>query len=104
MAKNTSDSQLSMVTNDTDLIFKYARFEKGTRYYTIVLDRDLFEDWVITLANGRIGTKLGRIRKIAFTCFDDAFDQFENTTKTRIKRGYQLESYKTHQIQFTFYK
>lgn len=74
--------------------YLFARFEKGTRYYNVILDKDLFDDWVITIANGRIGTKLGRVRKIAFTCFEDAFGQFENTTKTRIKRGYQLESYR----------
>ena len=74
--------------------YHFARFEKGTRYYTVILDKDLFDDWVITIANGRIGTKLGRIRKIAFTCFEDSLGQFENTTKIRIKRGYQLESYR----------
>ena len=80
---------------ELDEKYLFARFEKGTRYYTVILDKDLFDDWVITIANGRIGTKLGRVRKIAFTCLEDAFGQFENTTKIRIKRGYQLESYKT---------
>jgi len=92
MVENTSDSQLSMVLNYTDLLFKYARFEKGTRYYTVILDKDLFDDWVITIANGRIGTKLGRIRKIAFPCFLDACTQFQNASKIRTKRGYLLES------------
>lgn len=94
MVENASDSQLSMVINDTGLIFQYARFEKGTRYYTVILDKDLFDDWVITIANGRIGTKLGRIRKIAFPCVADALNQFHTTTKIRAKRGYQIESYK----------
>ncbi len=96
MIENTSDSQLSMVQNDTDLIFEHARFEKGTRYYTVILDKDLFDDWVITIANGRIGTKLGRIRKIAFPCFADACAQFHNATKIRIKRGYLLESFRSY--------
>ena len=92
MVENTSDSQLSMVLNDTDLLFKYARFEKETRYYTVILDKDLFDDWVLTIANGRIGTKLGKIRKIAFPCFSDACTQFHNAAKIRTKRGYLLES------------
>lgn len=93
MVENASESQLSMVTNDTDLIFKYARFEKGTRYYTLILDKDLFDDWVITIANGRIGTQLGRVRKIAFPCFTDACTKFHNATEIRAKRGYFLESF-----------
>lgn len=86
-----------MMSNNTielDEKYLFARFEKGTRYYTVILDKDLFDDWVITIANGRIDTKLGRIRKIAFTCREDACNQFQNTTKIRIKRGYQLESHK----------
>ena len=74
--------------------FKLARFEKGTRYYTVILDKDLFDDWVISIANGRIGTKLGRVRTIAFPCFEDACNQFQVTMKNRAKRGYLLESYK----------
>ena len=79
---------------DEKSIFQSARFEKGTRYYTVILDKDLFDDWVIIIANGRIGTKLGRIRTIAFPCFVDACDKFQVTIKNRAKRGYFLESYR----------
>lgn len=85
--------------NNETSIFMFARFEKGTRYYAVVLDKDLFGDWVITIANGRIATKLGRVRKIAFPSFSEAFEQFQNTTTTRTKRRYQLESYQTRRIQ-----
>ena len=81
-------------TDNNDEKYHFARFEKSTRYYTVMLDKDLFNDWVITIINGRIGTKLGRVRKIAFPCFADAFDQFCTTTKIRTKRGYLLESYR----------
>ena len=88
--------QITFALNvDTVPIFKCARFEKGNRYYNVILDKDLFNDWVITIANGRISTKLGRIRKIAHTSFADACNQFHNVTKTRTKRGYLLEYYKT---------
>lgn len=80
--------------NCVDEKYHVARFEKGTRYYTVILDKDLFNDWVITIANGRIGTKLGRIRIIAFPCFVDACDKFQATMKNRVKRGYLLESYR----------
>ena len=84
--------------DNNDMKYHFARFEKKTRYYTVILDKDLFNDWVITIINGRIGTKLGRIRKIAFSCFIDACDHFQSTTKIRIKRGYQLESYKAYRV------
>ena len=72
--------------------FKLARFEKGTRYYTIILEQDLFKDWVITVINGRINTKLGRIRKLAFQNCSDAVLKFDAITRTRIKRKYLLNS------------
>ena len=87
-----------MTENQTDCVdekYHVARFEKGTRYYTVILDKDLFNDWVITIANGRIGTKLGRIRIIAFPCFVDACDKFQATMKNRVKRGYSLDFYRT---------
>ena len=90
-----SEQHLSTNQNEINPGFNFARFEKGTRFYTIILDKDLFDDWVITIANGRIGTKLGRIRNIPFSCFSDAFEQFITTTKNRTKRGYSLDSYKT---------
>lgn len=79
---------------DEKSIFQSARFEKGTRYYTVILDKDLFDDWVISIANGRIGTKLGRVRTIAFPSFEDAYGQFQVAIKNRTKRGYLLESYR----------
>lgn len=90
---------LQIIENQPDNVdqkYHVARFEKGTRYYTVILDKDLFDDWVITIANGRIGTKLGRVRTLAFPSCTDAFNQFFITTKTREKRGYQLESRETY--------
>lgn len=76
--------------------FHAVRFEKGTRYYTIHLHKDLFDDWVLVVINGRIQTNLGKIRTLAFPSFTDAFNQFCTAIKLRAKRGYSLESYKTY--------
>lgn len=70
-----------------------ARFEKNTRYYVMRLSKDLLDDWVITLINGRIKTKLGQIRTLAFAHYVDAFDHFCLLTKVRHQRGYQLKTY-----------
>lgn len=69
-----------------------ARFEKESRYYVIQLSKDLLEDWVITLINGRIKSKLGQRRILAFTDFNDGFDRFCTFAKIRHQRGYQLKN------------
>lgn len=38
------------------------RFEKGTRYYRLILYQDLFHHWIITKVNGGIGTSIGKVR------------------------------------------
>ena len=53
-----------------------ARFEKDTRYYVIRLSKDLLEDRIITLINGRIKSKSGQNRTLAFANFNEAFDSF----------------------------
>ncbi|BCA97346.1 hypothetical protein TUM19329_37070 (plasmid) [Legionella antarctica] len=68
-----------------------ARFEKDTRYYALRLSKDLLEDWVITLINGRIKSKLGQSRTLAFANFSEAFDSFCQLAKVRDQRGYQLK-------------
>lgn len=83
-------------TDNNDEKYHFAHFEKGTRYYTIILDRDLFDDWVLTIANGRIGTKLGRVRTLAFPSFTDASNQFNTITKIRTTRGYQLQNFRSY--------
>ncbi|MFT4060136.1 MAG: WGR domain-containing protein [Legionella sp.] len=70
-----------------------ARFEKDTRYYVIRLSNDLLEDWVITLINGRIKSKLGQSRTLAFANFNEAFDSFCQQAKIRHQRGYQLKTF-----------
>ncbi|CAM2830703.1 TPA: hypothetical protein NHI63_002565 [Legionella pneumophila] len=69
-----------------------ARFEKGSRYYVIRLSKDLLEDWVITLINGRIKSRLGQSRTLAFASFSEGFDHFCTLVKIRNLRGYQLKT------------
>jgi predicted DNA-binding WGR domain protein len=72
--------------------YQAARFEKESRYYVIRLEKDLLEDWTITIINGRIKSKLGQSRTHAFPSYSDAFDQFCNLAKTRYQRGYYLKT------------
>jgi len=69
-----------------------ARFEKESRYYVIRLSKDLLEDWVITLINGRIKSKLGQSRTLAFASFEEGLAHFCALAKIRHQRGYQLKN------------
>jgi hypothetical protein len=77
----------------TKELYHSARFEKDTRYYVIRLSKDLLEDWVITLINGRIKSKLGQSRTLAFANFNEAFDSFCKLAKIRHQRSYQLKTF-----------
>jgi len=68
------------------------RFEKDTRYYVIRLSKDLLDDWVITLINGRIKSKLGQSRTLAFLNFPEAFEHFCLLAHMRHQRGYTLKT------------
>lgn len=69
------------------------RFEKDTRYYSMCIEKDLLGDWITVITNGRIKTKLGQTRKIAFTSYFDAFENFCEMIQVRLKRQYHLKSY-----------
>lgn len=87
-----------------------ARFEKDTRYYVIRLETDLFGDWTISVINGRIKSKLGQTRLLAYPYFADAFESFCDLAHIRHKRSYLLKTYRTddhllrHLITTLFYR
>ena len=74
------------------------RFEKDTRYYVMHLEKDLLDDWIIKVINGRIQTKLGQLRTLAFPCFADAFVAMCDMTGVRLKRGYRLKTWQSDDI------
>lgn len=76
-------------------LYHAARFEKETKYYHIRLEQDLLEDWVITVCNGRIKSRLGQSRIIAFTNYPEAFEHFLLIAKKRNQRNYQLTLYQS---------
>ncbi|CZP12988.1 WGR domain [Legionella pneumophila] len=79
-------------------LYHAARFEKETRYYVIRLENDLLGDWIITASNGRIKSKLGQTRTIAFSNFAEAFDHFCIMAKERNQRGYHLITYQSDDV------
>ncbi len=73
-------------------VYHVARFEKDSRYYVLRLERDLLNDWTITAINGRIRSKLGQSRTLAYPTFNHAFESFCSMAKLRYQRKYHLKS------------
>ncbi len=81
-------------------LYHIARFEKATRYYSICIEKDLLGDWTINVCNGRIKSRLGQNRILAFADYNEAFEHFCLMAKQRKQRKYQLENYKTDDALF----
>jgi hypothetical protein len=88
----TSSPFLHLINFEEVECYHAARFEKESRYYVIRLSKDLLEDWVITLINGRIKSRLGQSRTLAFVDFNTGFDEFCALSKLRKLRGYTLKT------------
>lgn len=82
----------------TEEVWYSARFEKDTRYYVMRLEQDLFEYWTINAINGRIKSKLGQSRILAFDSFEEAFAAFCEMVGTRHQHQYALKSFFTRSI------
>lgn len=66
------------------------RFEKDTRYYNVRLEQDLLDDWVVAITYGRINSRLGQSKIIAFAEFEQALIHFEKICTIRQKRHYRI--------------
>jgi predicted DNA-binding WGR domain protein len=62
----------------------------NNRYYIAVLQRDLLQDWVLSLCNGRKGTKRGRLRYRVCHTEAEGLKFIEKLKNVRNKHGYQL--------------
>lgn len=65
-----------------------ARWEKGTRFYEALVERDLFGDWVLTLVWGRRGSALGRVQHRPHPSVTAARDALQTVARRRQRRGY----------------
>lgn len=66
------------------------RWIRGTRYYRVYLEQDLWRNWLLTQVNGRIGTRLGRARSQPAPSIEDALLALAAIAKRRRQRGYKL--------------
>jgi hypothetical protein len=70
------------------------RWVRGTRYYRVHLEQDLWSSWVLTKVNGRIGSALGRVRSIGQPSIEAALFSLAAIAQHRRERGYHFDAMK----------
>jgi hypothetical protein len=68
------------------------RWTRGTRYYRVHLEQDLWDAWLLTHVNGRIGTRLGRARALPSPTLEAALLTLAAVAKRRRQRGYDFST------------
>ncbi len=63
---------------------------RGTRYYRVHLEQDLWSGWLLTQVNGRRGSSLGRTRFKPAATMEAALSEIAHIAKRRRQRGYEL--------------
>ena len=66
------------------------RWTRGTRYFRVHLEQDLWRGWLLTKVNGRIGSRLGRARALPSPSIEAALMALAAIAKRRRQRGYEL--------------
>jgi hypothetical protein len=66
------------------------RWVRGTRYYRVHLEQDLWSGWLLTQVNGRRGTRLGRAHTKQALSIETALLELAAVAKRRRQRGYEL--------------
>jgi predicted DNA-binding WGR domain protein len=66
------------------------RFERGTRYYRLHLEQDLWGAWCLTRVHGRRGSRLGRTITTCAGTLTDALAALAARAARRRRRGYRL--------------
>ena len=81
-----------MVMNETYQLEQWQKihWETDTRYYSVILQQDLFHQWNITRQwGGRHNERFGQ-KSNAFFSIEEAQKELEVIYKTREQRGYSL--------------
>lgn len=87
MSSHRSSSDAPAVETSNWMTLRWVR---GTRYYRVHLEQDLWHTWVVTQVHGRIGTRLGRARAIPSPSIESALLRLAVIARRRRQRGYEL--------------
>jgi hypothetical protein len=66
------------------------RWVRGTRYYRVHLEQDLWSAWLLTKVYGRRNSALGRTRAIPAPSIEVALLELAAIATRRRKRGYEF--------------
>lgn len=65
-------------------------FERGTRYYRLHLEQDLWGGWCLTRVHGRKSSRLGRVATIGAGPLAKNLELLAAVAHRRVQRGYRL--------------
>jgi hypothetical protein len=66
------------------------RWIRGTRYYRVHLEQDLWNAWALMQVDGRIDTRLGCARALPAPSIECALRRLADIAKRCRQRGYEL--------------
>lgn len=76
-------------------------FETSQRHYRLILEQDLFDDWVVLCAYGSRHSKLGNMKKYPYQSFDEAFNKLVDVVKIRYKHSYKIKKFTCCDLEFS---
>ena len=66
------------------------RWEKDTRYYQVLLQKDLFGSWCLTRIWGKRNSALGQVRHLPVSSYQEGLIKISQIEKTRKQHKYSL--------------
>ncbi|MGQ3889068.1 hypothetical protein ACQUW5_08555 [Legionella sp. CNM-1927-20] len=88
---------LYQITLHYDCSWCQLRFEKAERYYNLCLEKDLLGDWTIVISSG-LRLRNSQKRLIAFSSYNNAFEQLCSFIQSYLQQRYKLVSMVTNNL------
>ncbi len=73
------------------MLWRRYNFESESRYYTVILQQDLFHEWSLIKVYGGRYNKLGNYRIESCDSYEEALNRIEEIKKRRKARKYALK-------------
>ena len=76
-------------------------FETNQRHYRLILEQDLFDDWVVLCVYGSRHSKLGNMKKYPYQSFEEAYSKLVDVIKVRYKHSYKIKKFTCCDLEFS---
>lgn len=67
----------------------HLRWEKASRYYQVILQKDLLGSWCLTRVWGLRNSPLGQVKHLPLASYQEGIDKVSEIEKTRLKCDYR---------------